>query len=148
MFIYDLTVLFEQFVTPSTTCVLQFVNRLWIEEMLSTFNSILKLTTHIKRQVVDCRLFKSGCMSQTHLFSNNVKANAPYARGSPGEILIDNLTVNTNRLKDLRATVSLSRGDAHLGDHFDDALINCSDVIRRCGTNIGGRDQTSLHHVL
>src|SRR5215813_9996615 len=107
MFIYELTVLFEEFVTAGTTCVLQLVNRLWIEEMLSAFNSILKLTTYIKHQVVDCGPFKCGCMSQAHFFRNNVEANAADARWCPGEVLIDNIIVNTDRLKDLRATVSL-----------------------------------------
>src|ERR1043166_7299683 len=128
--------------------MLQFVNRLWIEEMLSTFNSILELATYIECPVIDCSFFKSGCMSKTHFFSDNVEANASDPRWSPGKEFIDNVVVDPNRFKHLRTTVSLSRRDPHFRNYFDDALVYCLDVIRSGKANISRRDQASLHHVL
>src|ERR1043165_8032227 len=112
------------------------MNRLRIEEMPSTFDSILKLATDIESDVVDSSFFKSRCMPETHFFSHDVETNASDARRSPGEVLIDYVAMDPDGLKDLCSTVSLSRRDAHLRDHFDDSLIDCLNVIRGCDASI------------
>ena len=49
--------------------------------------------------------------------------------GRPGEVLVDHVLVEADRLEDLGAAVALDRGDAHLGHHLDDALADRLDVV-------------------
>ena len=50
-------------------------------------------------------------------------ANTANARGSPREILIYEILVQSDRLEYLRAAVALDGGYAHLGHYLDDAFV-------------------------
>ena len=53
----------------------------------------------------------------------------PMPRRRPGEVAVDDFLVEADRLEDLGAAVALDGGDAHLGHHLEDALVDRLDVI-------------------
>ena len=50
-------------------------------------------------------------------------AHAAYAGGSPREVAVNELFVESDRLEYLRAAVALDGGNAHLRHYLDDALV-------------------------
>ena len=56
------------------------------------------------------------------------------ARGGAGEVGVDQLALQADRLEDLRAAVGLDRRDAHLGDRLQQAFADRLDHV------LGGLD--------
>ena len=63
------------------------------------------------------------------LARDDVDADAGQARRRPGEVLVDDVLVEADRLEDLRAAVALDGGDPHLGDDLHHALVEGLDVV-------------------
>ena len=59
----------------------------------------------------------------------DVEADAADARRGPGEVAVDELLLEADRLEDLRAAVALQRRDAHLRHHLEHALVERLDVV-------------------
>ena len=54
-----------------------------------------------------------------HFFGEFVEADATHAGGGPGEILVDDILVQTNGFEQLGATIAHDGGDAHLGHDLE-----------------------------
>jgi hypothetical protein len=77
------------------------------------------------------RRIRAG-MTLERLRREHVDADAADARGGVGEVLVDQLPVQTDRLEDLRAAVGLDRRDAHLGDRLQQSFADrLDDVLGR-----------------
>ena len=61
-------------------------------------------------------------MANLDFAGNDIHADAFDARGRPREIFVDDRLLEADGFKDLRAAIALDGGDAHLGNHLDDAL--------------------------
>ena len=79
------------------------------------------------------------CVTPARLFLNGVQTNAAYARGGPGEVLVDRLLVQANGLEDLGAAVALDGRDAHLGHHLEHALVDRLDEVLLGGVGVHGQ---------
>jgi len=64
-----------------------------------------------------------------NLFGDDLDTDAADAGRSPGEVLVDEGALQTDRLKDLRAAIARDRRDAHLGHHLEDAFVEGLDVV-------------------
>ena len=61
-------------------------------------------------------------LAHLHFAGDHVDADAADARGGPGEVLVDEVLIEAERLEDLGAVVALYGADAHLRDDLHDAL--------------------------
>ena len=104
--------------------MLELGDRGGVEQVILAPDSVLVAAAHgqlgvgigegAKRQVV-LQLGFPRQLLQTHAFN---------ARGRAGEILVHHLLGDADGLKDLRAAIALQRRDAHLGEHFQQALVD------------------------
>ena len=68
-------------------------------------------------------------VAAAHFFGDHRDADTADARGRAREVLVDERLVETDSLEELRAAVALDGGDAHLGHHLEDALVERADVV-------------------
>ena len=62
---------------------------------------------------------------------DDVDADAADARRRPREVAVDEALLEADGLENLRAAVALQGRNAHLGHHFEDALVERLDVVER-----------------
>src|SRR5216683_2345465 len=67
-------------------------------------------------------------MAADRFFCNLVKAHAFDAGRSAGEECLDEIRPQADRVENLRAAIGLIRGDAHLGHHLVEPLVDRLDV--------------------
>ena len=72
----------------------------------------------------------------------------PTRDGRPGKILVDHLLPQADGLENLRAAIGLDRRDAHLGHHFDHALVDRLVVAFHRILVSDVRQQTFVNHVV
>ena len=84
-----------------------------------------------------------------HFLGHALQADAADPARSPREKLVDKLLVEPHRLEDLRPTVALLRGDAHLAHHLEQALRRGLDVVfmELLAGMVTGDDPLGLHLV-
>ena len=69
-------------------------------------------------------------MPPQRFFGDHLDADPVQAGNRPREVLLHERTVEADGFEDLRAAVALKGGNAHLGHHLEDALIERLDVVR------------------
>ena len=76
-----------------------------------------------------------------------LQSDAADPAGGAGEIAIDQVAVEADRFEHLTGTVAAQCGNAHLGHHFEQPLVNRVDVIprrsHRVGSNRSGTGELS-----
>ena len=72
---------------------------------------------------------KSSTVALQRLGFQGVQADAADPGRGPGEILVDQLLAQPDRLKYLGAAIALNRGDAHLGHDLENALLISFDEV-------------------
>ena len=85
-------------------------------------------------------------VARGNLGCDHVQSDAAELVRGAGEVLVDHVVAQAERLEHLRAGVGRDRGDAHLRHHLEDALAQRLDVFgdRRRGLEVAdhtGRDQ-------
>jgi hypothetical protein len=68
-------------------------------------------------------------VAHLRLARDHVEADALDARRRPGEVALDDVVRDADRLEDLRAAVALQRRDPHLGHDLEDALVDGLAVV-------------------
>ena len=58
-----------------------------------------------------------------------IEPNTLDLRSCPRKVAIDDVVIESDRLKDLRPLVALHRGDAHLRHHFENAFFNGEHIV-------------------
>src|SRR5208282_479349 len=96
----------------------------------------VKVRGHLERIAVP----RSG------LARDRVEADAGHSRRRPGEVLVDHVLRQSDRLEDLRPAVALRRRDAHLGRYFRDALAHSLDEVVDGGVFIDVAELTVANH--
>ena len=81
-----------------------------------------------ERRVEDGALRIGPVVAEAHLAGDRVDPDAADPRRRPGEVLVDEVLREAERLEDLRAVVALDRGDPHLGDDLHEPLVHRLDV--------------------
>src|SRR5262249_12669354 len=86
---------------------LEFVGRFRVETGVLALAWGLGLNADIEGVAVERPLREGATVPRHGLLGNHIQANAGYPRSSPGEILVDDVLVEADRLEDLRAAVTL-----------------------------------------
>ena len=121
---------------------LEFVNRLRIEQML--FAAIAPLILAARFEFgIDRHRRERAPMPREGLLGDDFDSNALDARRRAGEILVHHVAVDADGFKNLRAAITLHRGDAHLGHRLDDAFDRSLDELLHRRLVVG-----VLQHVL
>ena len=132
-------VLLEERVAPGAAGVLELVDRLRVEEVVLAGRAVLVLAAGGQARVDDRPLRREAALvAEPRLLRDDVDPDAADARRRPGEVLVDEVLVQADRLEHLGAVVALDRRDPHLGDHLHDPLVHglhvlLLGVLRRAG---------------
>ena len=96
--------------------------------MVLAAHAELVLAADVERVAID-RGVAEGIAMPAHAFLGDLgEADAFDAGGGAGEIFGDEIGLQPDRVEDLRAAIGLVGGDAHLGHHLEDALVDRLDV--------------------
>ena len=90
--------------------------------MVLPIAAILILPADVERTAIDRAIRESMIVPRLDLGGDHVETDAFDTRRRPGEIAVDHIPVEPDRLENLGAAIALSRGNAHLGHHLHDAL--------------------------
>src|SRR5436190_16864488 len=117
-------VFLKDVVTLGARGVLELEHRLRIEEVVLAFAPPLILTTEVQVAVraFDRAIGVGDAVASGDLLGDLVQTDAVEARDGAGEVLVDELLGQTNRLEHLRTGVGRDRGDAHLRHDLEHAL--------------------------
>ena len=126
---------------------LELVNRLRIEQVMFPGIAPLVLAAGVEL-FVDRSRREGPDMPRERFLGNHVQTHALNARRRPGEIFVHDLTVEADSFKDLRATIALDRGDAHLGHGLHHALDGGLDEFLDRRLVIGTGQQTFLDEIV
>ena len=75
-------------------------------------------------------------MADGHFFGDLVKADAAHTRGGTGEVFVDDVLIEANRLEQLCATVAHDGGNAHLGHDLEYASRQCIGEVLHSGFGV------------
>src|SRR5690606_5192469 len=111
--------------------VLQPEDGLRVEEVRLALAAPLVLPAHGQAAVRrgDARRRVGGGVPGGHLGGEHVEAHAVERGGGAGEVPVDELTGQPERLEHLGAAVGGHRGDAHLAHHLEHALAERADDV-------------------
>src|SRR6185437_14376958 len=121
--------------------LLQAMDRLRVEEVMLTVGAPLIHPARLQRMAVGLARRKSRAVTHQHLLRDRLHADAADARGGPGEVLIDDVRSQADRLEHLGAVIALDGGNAHLGHDFDHALGRGLDVVLASQPGVDVRHQ-------
>ena len=96
--------------------------------MILAADAELVFAADVERIAIDRRVAEGVAVAAHRLLGDLVQADAFDAGGGAGEIFGDEIGAQADRVEDLRAAIGLIGGDAHLGHHLEDALVDRLDV--------------------
>ena len=144
MIVHRAGVLSEDVVAAFAGCVLQFVDRVRVEQMELALAAPLVLATHFERTVCPSRiggLREGPDVALLYFLCDDIESDAAEPTGHTAEVLVDNFARKANDLKDLGARVGGHCGDAHLGHHLQEALVHGLYIVL---LGIGQRDVETM----
>ena len=147
LFVNERRVIFEYLIATGPAGELELMDGLRIEQMIFTFRAPLILAADFKCVAIDLAGRESNAMPSHGLLSKHFETDTADPRRGPGEILIDDFVVQTNRLEDLRAAITLNCGDAHFGHRLDHALDGGLHIFMDSFAVIDVRQQLLPDHV-
>ena len=109
---------------PRARGVLELEHRLRVEQVVLALATPLVLAAVVEVAVgllLGTQRVGAG-VTATDLLGDLVEADAAEPADGAGEVLVDELVTEPDRLEDLGAGVGGDRRDAHLGHHLEDAL--------------------------
>ena len=134
--VHQVRVFRENLEVAGAAGVLQFMNRLRIEQVILAVVAPLILAARVEF-TVDLPVGKRVPVALEHFLRDHVQADALDARGRPGEIFVHHFAVDADGFEDLRAAITLNRGDTHLGHRFHHAFNRRLDEILDRGFVVG-----------
>ena len=113
----------ERLVVAGAHRLLQAVDAFRVEQVVLALGAPLVLAAHGQRvAVAGGTVGERRVVAQQHFLRDHVGADAADARGGPGEVFVDHVLAQAERLEHLRAAIALQRRDAHLRRDLDHAL--------------------------
>src|ERR1035437_2222947 len=143
-------VFLEQLVAAEAAGDLQLVDGLRVEQVEFAVAAPLVLATGVKsrRVGIDRAIGKRLAVAGQRLFGQHVQADTFDARHRPGEVPVNDGVVQPDGLENLRATIALDGGDAHLGHRFYHAFDHRLDVFFYGGLVVHVHEQSLADHVV
>ncbi len=129
--VHDLGVLLEELVAAGADGVLQQGDRVRVVHVELAAPPPLILAAGIQIPVELGGDLVGMPVARRALGGDRVEADALDARGRAGEVAVDELAVEADRLEDLRAAIALQGRDPHLGHDLEDPLVGGLEVLRR-----------------
>src|SRR5689334_15461833 len=118
--------------------VLQLRDRRRIPGVMLALDSIVVVTTEVEEGCLGrAWLAEGGRVARERFGSERLEADATDRRRRAGEMPIDEGSIQSNRLADLRAAEALERRDPHLRQDLEQSLIDRLHVIQFGGRGIG-----------
>src|SRR5690606_17443897 len=108
-------------VIVSACCLLQRVNSQSVNFVVLTATAPLKVTSGIEGMLAVGGISVRSLVAHECFLSNYVQPDAADLGRSAGEIAVHDGRVDPDRFKNLRAAVTLNRGNSHFSQHFLDA---------------------------
>src|ERR1035441_918903 len=127
---------------------LQLVDGLRIKQVVLPVVAPLVLAAGVKQMAVDRAVREGVLVPLEHFLGNDLDTHSGHARGRAGEVLIDELLLQADGFKDLRAPIALDRRDAHLREHLHHALHRRLEVILAGRLVVNARQQPLPYHVV
>ena len=118
----QLRVLLEDGVVVLARRLLQLVHGLRVEQVVLPTLAPLVLAAGVEAAAVRLELRVGGAVAHAGLGGDDVEADPLDAGVGPGEVAVDHLLPDADRLEDLRAAVRLEGRDAHFRHHLHDPL--------------------------
>ncbi len=139
-------VLLEDVVAALSGGVLQLEHRVGVEEVVLALSAPLVLAAHLKGAVCPFGGVLRECLGLAFLdrLGQHVESDATEAADRAGEVLVDDLGREPDRLKDLCAGVGGDSRNAHLGHDLQDAEPGRLDVV---GVRLGRIEITEAEFV-
>ena len=106
------------------------------------------LPADIQLIAVDLPIWERVVMAHPNFFGDLLQANAAYARRRAGEVFVNDILIQSNRLEDLRTRVTLHGGNTHLREDFDDAFRHGLDVVIDRFVVVYAFQQVGVDHVV
>ena len=91
--------------------------------------AILVEPSHVEERIFRVSLRVSEGVAAQNLFRDFLEADPADPGISPGEVPLDYLLVQPQRFEDLGTVVTLQGGNAHLGEHLQQSLVQRLDVV-------------------
>ena len=96
--------------------------------MILAAHAKLVLASDIEGIAVNGRIAERFAVPPHRLFGDLGKRDPFDPSRSAGEVLADELRLEADSIENLRAAIRLVRGDAHLGHHLENALVDRLDI--------------------
>ena len=129
LFIHRVGVFLEGFEAFFANGLLQLADHGGIQQVEFAANAISVVAADREFGIAFRGCLVGGSVLHPRFLRQHVQADAFDAAGSAGEVFLDEVAVQANGFKDLRAAVALQRGDAHLREDFEEAFVNGLDVV-------------------
>ncbi len=125
----ELSIFLEDPVLARAGGVLQFENGVRIEQMILAIASPLVFTAPLEVGPFHRPVREGIMVPQADFIGDHIETDTADAGGRPGEVLINELLIEADRLEDLCAPVALHGRDPHLRHGLEQALVDCLDKI-------------------
>src|SRR5207249_2893732 len=110
----ELRVFLEDGVLPASRRVLELEDGVGVEQVILPVAPPLIFTARVELGERARKILEGAAMSLDRFLGDDVDADAADPRRRPREVLVDERTIEADRLEDLRAAVALQRRDPHL----------------------------------
>src|SRR4030095_12725802 len=116
-------VFLEDAVLTAARRMLQLEHRLRVEQVVLAVTTPLVLAAGAEVGHASRSAAVRTLVALPDFFGDDVDADATDTGGRVREVLVDVLLIQADGLEDLGAAITGQRRDAHLGHHFEDALV-------------------------
>ena len=130
----ELRELSERFGIVRLRRVLQFIDRVRIPIVVFALDAIMNLAAEI--ELPDRRRLIGQPMPPEAFFADLANTDSLDPRRRPGEVPVDHVMVQADRLEDLGAAIGLDGGNPHLREDLEQPLIDRFDVLAFSGLGI------------
>ena len=124
LFVDQVCEFLKRVVAVFTDRMLELADGLRIDQMIFAADAVLIVAADLKLGFRFRGAAVGVFVLHRRLAREHIQANAFETRGRAGEILVHQRFVQTDSFENLRAAITLQRGDAHLGEDLEQALID------------------------
>src|ERR1051326_472709 len=129
LFVHQRGVLPEDFGTARAHGSLEFVDGLWVEQVILAVFAPLILATGLEHMSIDRPGREGALMTREDLFRNEIDPHTLHPGGGPGDVFVNELLFESNGFENLRTPIALDGRNPHFRNDLDDPLHRRFEVI-------------------
>ena len=146
--VHQIGIRLERLVAAGAHRLLQGVDDLRAEKVCLTFGAPLVVATDFERLACDLAVGESMEMALENFGGESFQISPLDARGGAGEIFVHQGLLQSDAFENLRAQITLDRGNADFRSHLDNALGGGFHEILAGGVVIHAHEQPLADHVV